>query len=113
MSVLVVKLQDIYNEFSSGASDITAIRDFIKMLYDKATTGHEPRYLLLFGDASYDYKDRIANNSNYVPTWESTESLNPIGSSISDDYFGLLDDDTMVDIGIGRFVLNSNEQANE
>jgi hypothetical protein len=111
MSVFVVKLQDIYNEFSSGAPDISAIRDFIKLLYDKATTGNEPKYLLLFGDASYDYKNRVANNSNYVPTWESTESLNPVGSYISDDYFGLLDDDSMVDIGIGRFVVNSEEQA--
>ena len=46
--------EKIYNEFSSGAQDITAIRDFVKMLYDKAQPGKEPRYLLLFGDASYD-----------------------------------------------------------
>ncbi len=60
MSVVVVKLQDIYNEFSSGAADISAIRDFVKMLYDKAPANQEPNYLLFFGDASYDYKDRIA-----------------------------------------------------
>jgi hypothetical protein len=111
MSVLVVNIQDIYNEFSSGAQDISAIRDFVKMLYDKASTGNEPKYLLLFGDASYDYKDRIVNNTNFVPTWESVESLNPVGSYITDDFFGLLDGDNFLDIGIGRFVVNSNEQA--
>jgi hypothetical protein len=111
MSVVVVKLQDIYNEFSSGAADISAIRDFVKMMYDKAPASQEPDYLLFFGDASYDYKDRIANNSNFVPTWESTESLNPVGSYITDDFFGLLDGDNMVDIGIGRMVVSSPEQA--
>jgi hypothetical protein len=111
MSVSVVKLQDIYNEFSSGAPDITALRDFVKYMFDKAPANQEPNYLLLFGDASYDYKDRIPNNSNFVPTWESFESLNPVGSYISDDYFGLLDGDNMVDIGIGRLVVATDEQA--
>jgi len=111
MSVLVVELAKIYNEFSSGAQDITAIRDFAKMMYEKASLGKEPKYLLLFGDASFDYKNRIPNNSNYVPTWESPESLNPVGSYIKDDFFGILDGDNMVDIGIGRFVVSSVQQA--
>ena len=111
MSVLVVELPQIYNEFSSGAQDISAIRDFVKCMYDKASTNNEPKYLLLFGDASFDYKDRIPDNSNYVPTWESPESLNPVGSYIKDDFFGLLDGDNMIDIGIGRFVVSSVNQA--
>lgn len=113
MSVLVVELPQIYNEFSSGAQDISAIRDFVKLMYDKAATGNEPKYLLLFGDASFDYKDRIPENSNYVPTWESPESLNPVGSYIKDDFFGLLDGDPMIDIGIGRFVVSSVNQARD
>lgn len=111
MTVIVVELNDIYNEFSSGSPDITAIRDFVKFMYDKADANLEPDYLLLLGDASYDYKDRVQNNSNFVPTWESKESLNPVGSYITDDYFGLLDGDNMVDIGIGRLVVSSSEQA--
>jgi len=111
MDVLVVELPQIYNEFSSGSQDISAIRDFVKLIYDKASPGNEPKYLLLFGDASFDYKDRIPDNSNYVPTWESPESLNPVGSYIKDDFFGLLDGDNMVDIGIGRFVVSSVNQA--
>lgn len=111
LNVVVTELQDIYNEFSSGAADISAIRDFIKMLYDQAAPGNEPQYLLLFGDASFDYKNRVANNSNYVPTWESPESLNPVGSYCTDDFFGLLDGDGMIDIGIGRFVVNNAQQA--
>lgn len=113
MSTVVVDLLQIYNEFSSGAQDISAIRDFVKMMYEKASAGNEPKYLLLFGDASFDYKDRIPDNSNYLPTWESPESLNPVGSYIKDDFFGLLDGDNMVDIGIGRFVVSSISQAED
>ena len=111
MSVVVVELQDIYNEFSSGAQDISAIRDFVKMLYDRASSGNEPKYLLLFGDGSYDNKNRVENNTNYIPTWESTESLNPVSSYVMDDFYGLLDGDNTVDIGIGRFVVSSENQA--
>ncbi|MFU8842453.1 MAG: type IX secretion system sortase PorU, partial [Bacteroidales bacterium] len=113
MSVLVIEPQYVYNEFSSGAQDITALRDFMKMLYDKASPGNEPKYLLLFGGASYDYKNRIANNTNYIPTWQSIQSLNPISSFINDDFYGLLDGptDMMIDIGVGRFVVNTHAQA--
>ena len=51
---------------SESTQDITAIRDFVKMFYDRAETPDEmPKYLLLFGDGSYDYKNRIDNNTNY------------------------------------------------
>ncbi len=118
MSVFVTTPQKIYNEFSSGSQDITAIRDFVKMVYDKSDAGKELKYLLLFGDASYDYKDRLSDNTNFVPCWESTKSLNIVTSVATDDYYGYMDDgeganDTgdLVDIGIGRFPVSSLEQA--
>jgi hypothetical protein len=121
----VVEVQKIYNEFSSGAQDITAIRDFVKMIYDKSDPGRELKYLLLFGDASYDYKDRIPDNTNFVPCWESEESLYIISSIATDDYFGYLDDgegsmgskdgvqNDKVDIGIGRLPVDTPEQAEQ
>jgi hypothetical protein len=113
MSVLVTEIGKVYNEFSSGAQDITAIRDFMKLLYEKAPEGQEPKYLLLFGDASFDYKDRIENNSNYVPTWEDDESLTIVFSIATDDYYGFLDGpgDNLLDIGIGRLPVQTVEQA--
>lgn len=113
MSVFVVDPQTIYNEFSSGSQDITALRDFMKLMYDKADQGAETKYLLLFGDGSFDYKDRVEGNTNFVPTWESYESLNPVSSYVKDDYFVLLDDgdDNFVDMGVGRFVVGSVQQA--
>ncbi len=119
MKVYVTTPQKIYNEFSSGAQDITAIRDFVKHIYDGSGPGQELRYLLLFGDASFDYKDRIPDNTNFVPCWEAVPSLNTISSVASDDYYGYLDDgegtgySDRVDIGIGRFPVDTPEEAKE
>ena len=71
MDVLITTPQKIFNEFSSGAQDLSAIRDFIRMMYDRAPAGDEIKYLLLFGDASYDYKNRLENNTNFVLSYES------------------------------------------
>lgn len=116
-SVFITTPEKIYNEFSSGAQDVTAIRDFVRMLYNKAQPGGELRYVLLFGDASYDYKNRIQNNTNFIPTYESANSLSPINSFVSDDYFGLLDPNEgqgangTLNLGVGRFPVSSAEQA--
>jgi len=117
MVVFVTTPQKIYNEFSSGTHDITAIRDFVKHIYDQSDEGKEIKYLLLFGDASYDYKNHLPGNTNFVPCWESIASLNTISSIASDDYFGYLDDgegnslSDKVDIGIGRFPVDNETEA--
>ncbi len=120
MSGFIVSPQEIYNEFSSGKQDPAAIRDFIRMLYEKADSANRPRYLLLLGDASYDYKDRLPNNTNLVPTYQSLEALKLGYSFVTDDFFGLLDDGEgvnafgkSVEIGIGRFPVHTVEQASQ
>lgn len=119
MTVTVVTPQQIYNEFASGAQDITAIRMFIKMFYDRAAGDPAlmPKYLLLFGDASYDPLDRLSGNTNYIPTYESPNSISHTASFLSDDYYGLLDDsesmnnNEAVDIGIGRIPVSNSTDA--
>ena len=162
LRVAVVTTDEVYNEYGSGGQDVTAIRDLMKQLYDRAPRG-KVLQLLLFGDASYDYKSDPTNdkptaatwpawwrervpfktdadfdalNQNYVPTYESRESLAPFyggafgqASYSSDDYFGLLDDDEgewdeqrpgteLLDAGVGRLPVrlpkgerNNTEQA--
>lgn len=117
-SYIVVTPQQIYNEFSSGAQDISAIRDFCKMLYHRADSTNLPRYLLLFGDGSYDPKCRDIKNSNFIPTFQSMESLKHGYSFITEDFYGLYDDTEgnnaygkTIDIGIGRFPVQTHEQA--
>lgn len=120
MSYLVVNTEHIYNEFSSGKTDVTAIRSFVRMLYDKAgkDKSKQPKNLLLFGDGSYDNRQGIDGNSNKIPTYQSDNSLHETQSYVSDDYMGLLDPgeganipSDKVDIGIGRFPVNTLEEA--
>lgn len=117
----VITTKQIYNEFSSGAQDATAIRRFTKMFYDRANgdPNLEPKHLLLFGDATYDPKNRAGNNNYMVPTFEFLNSENHIAALVTDDYFGLLDDNEgihfsdMMDIGVGRLLITTQEHAIE
>lgn len=121
MTVTVVTTQQVFNEFSSGAQDVSAIRDFAKMFYDRATNVSElPKYLLLFGDASYDNKYRIAANTNFVTSYQSAGSINQTQTYISDDFFALLDDsegewynNEIVDMSVGRIPVGSVAAANQ
>lgn len=121
LRTIVVPVSSIYNEFSGGSPDPTALRDFVKMYFDKAgaDSSLRPRYLCLFGDASFDYKDRLNNNTNLVPSFQSISSLDPLTTYTSDDYFGFLNDAdningngiNLLDIGIGRIPASTEAQA--
>lgn len=122
LRVRVTTPEEIYNEFSSGRPDVTAIRDFVRHLHQKPVSAL--KYLLLFGDATFDYKNILGGNvgQGYVPTYQSQESLHPIYSYSSDDYFGFLKDgdgtweesftgDHTLDIGIGRLPAKIPQEA--
>ena len=121
LNTTVVTVDQVYNEFSSGSPDPAAIRDFVKMYYDrvKGDSTRSPQYLLLFGDASFDYKTRITNNTNMVPSWESPASLDPLSTYTSDDFFGFLGDSDdingsgtyLLDIGVGRIPAGNDRDA--
>jgi len=116
---IVIDPQLIYNEFSSGVQDITAIRDYIKMLYDLGEGPDTLSYVLLFGDGSYDNMNRVAENTNFIPTYQSSESFHPVNSYVTDDYYGFLDNgegngaNDMLDVGIGRLPVKTEEEARQ
>ena len=121
LSSIVITPQQIYNEFSSGAQDISALRDFVKMFYDKAAIASElPQYLLLYGDGSYDNRRRSSSNTNFIPTYQSFNSTVLTQSYVSDDFYGLLDDSEgtwagsadAIDIGIGRLSVKNTAESN-
>ncbi|CAM1373845.1 type IX secretion system sortase PorU [Tenacibaculum xiamenense] len=120
LSSAVIKLDQIYNEFSSGSPDATAIRDFIKYLYDNSSSASKLQYVCFFGDSSYDYKDRLTNNNNVVPTFHATQSFDLVSSYVTDDYFVMVDqsDGSMltsnnIDIASGRIPVTSTQEANQ
>lgn len=121
LNVKVVVLETIYNEFSSGKQDIGAIRNLVKYLYNNASSPSERlKYLCLFGDASFDYKNRIPNNTNLVPVFHSLYSFSLSASFMSDDYYGLMGptEGNMLgfqglDIAVGRILASNLLQAQQ
>jgi len=121
LTVHVIDIQDVYNEFGGGSADPVALRWFAKMFYDRAPLDPENtlKYLCLFGDGTYDPLNRIQNNNYLIPTYNSPESgpIDYIASFTSDDFFGLLDDTEamfstdMLDVGIGRIPVSDLETA--
>lgn len=118
MDSLVIEIvtpKEIYNEFSCGAQDVSAIRDFIRKLRDNSSGEHQLKYVLLLGDASYAYKN---SDVCFVPTYESVASLSLTGCIATDDFFVCLDPDegmmesgSVVDLAIGRMPVSTPEQA--
>lgn len=124
LKVKVVNLENIYQEFSSGKQDIGAIRNFVKYVYQNASTpSNRVKYLNLFGDASFDFKNRISNNTNIVPIYHSIDSYTTgVASFASDDFFCYMDagEGNIVanspyasDIAVGRMIVTSAQQAEE
>jgi hypothetical protein len=119
MSVHVVTTDQVYNEFSGGTQDPTAIKFFAKMFYDRAAGDPAlmPKYLCMFGDGTYDPLNRVPNNNYMVPVYHTVSSEGYISTLLSDDYFGFLDDGESfssgdaLDIAVGRIVATTQEHA--
>jgi hypothetical protein len=120
LNTVIVSPEQIYNEFSWGHTDPTAIRSFMRMLYEKnaSTSDHAPRYLLLFGHGSFDSRTEDPDKKSLIVTYQSENSTHNTNSYVTDDYFGFLDvtegaDDRYdrLDIGIGRFPVRTGEEA--
>ena len=111
MSTIVVDVDQIFNEFSGGLLDVSAIRDFIKYAYDNWQT--KPEYVLFFGKGTYDYKNVEGYNNNFVPVFETQESLYEINSYTSDDFFvNVSGNDSFIDLASGRITVQSSDEAN-
>lgn len=123
LSVRIEFPSRIYNEFSAGIADPTAIRNYVRMLHIRSSgsPAQQLRYLLLFGGASYQYKGAEAAKTNQVPSYQSDVSLDPLSTYVTDDYYGYLDtlEDIRVqqpaptlDLAIGRIPARTLQQAN-
>ena len=126
MTVNVVTTEQIYNEFSSGKQDLIAIRSYLRWLYEKAESEDDiSDNVLLFGDASFDYKgigvaDNRYSEQNFVPTFQSEYSFKLGPSYCTDDFIAFLDysegaqetiSSDFMDIGVGRMIVQSTSEA--
>ncbi len=121
MDVAIADINQIYNEFSSGKQDPAAIREMGKMLFER--NPEKFRYILLFGDGSFDARGislepgQVAQQ--YVPIYETKESLAPINGFPTDDFFGLITEGEgqtnvgggLLDLSVGRIPVRTVSQA--
>ncbi|MBK5213093.1 MAG: type IX secretion system sortase PorU [Flavobacteriaceae bacterium] len=134
LNVKVVTTDKIYEEFSSGRQEISAIRNFIRYVYYNASSPSKSlEYLGIMGDTSIDYKNRLANNNNDVPSYHTQGGTSSSNSFMSDDFFGNMDENEgtiggytyendgdpnplgdidMLDIAVGRIVVDNVSLAN-
>ena len=132
LNVKVVTTDKIYEEFSSGKQDISAIRNFIRYVYYNASNPSKRlKYVGILGDTSIDYKNRLPNNNNIVPTFHTVLNTSETHSYMSDDFFGnmgpnegtigghsydadgtKMDDIDRLDIAMGRMVVDNVPLAN-
>lgn len=130
LKVLVVLQEQVFNEFSGGTPDATAYRLFAKMFYDRwkanAPVGETfPMQMLLFGDGAHDnrkvsvaWQKPYLQQTEFLLTFQAVNSTN-VNSYVTDDYFGLLDDQpASVNIGwrnynmaVGRFPVRTPAEA--
>lgn len=121
MSVMVVKVQDVYDEFSGGLFDPVAIRDFLKFAYQNWEKP-APAFTLLLGDGHYDYKSNLGTGAvNFIPpfapTWEGDRSVSDenyvyfgrYGYLDSDSTYGPLD--RGLDMVISRWPVRTKNEV--
>lgn len=118
LNVMTATIDQVMNEFAGGSTDPTGIRELARMLFERSQNF---RYLLLVGDGSYDIRGVLQNveNDNFIPVYESGESLHPIYAFPTDDYYALLSPGEgatlkgAIDISVGRLPVGSALEAND
>ena len=110
LSTLVVPIEDLTNEYAGGVTDPMAVRDFLAEAVQSWTI--PPKYVLLLGDAHYDYKNRKTSDRNWIPPYESLESLHQINTFSSDDRLAMVFPGNLrVSLALGRLPANSADEA--
>ena len=111
ISTVVVDVDSIYNEFGIGMPDPTSIRDFLR--YAVKNWNVPPKYVLFFGDASFDFRGILQNGRSFVPTYQTWESNSKISTLSNEDYFAYLDENAPYKVAIahGRLTPRSPDEA--
>jgi hypothetical protein len=119
LTVEIIPLHQIYNEFGSGSKDITAIRDFVRHVYLNSPL--RLKYILLYGDASFDFKNISNQTASVVPAFESINSFDMTSSFVTDDFYGIVSDmnegdldgyfSQTQDVAVSRIPFNTAQEA--
>jgi hypothetical protein len=107
LAVALVDVEDVYDEFGFGAKSPEALKAFL--LHTQRSWGRPPRFLLLFGDASFDPRNHLGlGDLDLVPTkLLETRFL----ETASDDWFADFDGDDLPDLAVGRIPAGTTAEA--
>jgi hypothetical protein len=108
--VATVAVEDIFNEFSYGLFDPTAIKDFLRYAYGNWQTP-APTYVFLLGDANTDYRDYLGTGKkNVVPVHLSNTA--DLGVTPDDNWYVAFEEGNILpQMAIGRIPANSSTMA--
>ena len=111
LQVVVVTTDQIFNEFSFGVTDPTAIRNYLRHAFTQWE--RKPSYVLLWGDGHFDYKNISTAAPNYIVPYESIEPVahnNGLFTRTVEDFFvRVVGDDALPEMAIGRLPITSND----
>lgn len=112
LRVITAQTDDIYDEFSGGIFTPQAIRDFLAYAFEHWRQP-APAYVLLVGDATLDYRDRLGTGSiNFVPSQLIETHI--LGQTPSDNWFVQISgEDALPDMFIGRLSAQTAAQATD
>ena len=112
MTSMVVRLSDVFDEFSFGIYDPPAIHDFIaRALSDWSMP---PQYVVLVGDGTFDYKENLAFFSFDVKNLMPVEMVNtPFGIYASDKRYGDVDGDGLSNVFLGRVPAKTDAEVSD
>lgn len=100
LRVAAVAVEDIFNEFGNGLPDPQAIKDFLAFAYH-SWARPAPVYVLLLGDATYDYRDRMGTGkASQVPVHLTITST--LGWTPDDNWYVDVEGDERPEMRIGR-----------
>ena len=98
VTVEVVDVEDIYDEYNFGALSSLSVRNFLQ--YAKNNWQTSPKYVLLIGDSSFDSRNYYGiGNFNFVPTRIVDTIYSETGS---DDALTDFNNDGLAEIAVGR-----------
>ncbi|MCP9496530.1 MAG: C25 family cysteine peptidase [Pyrinomonadaceae bacterium MAG19_C2-C3] len=123
LSVKVVDIEDVYDEYNFGNRAPRALRDFFQNAFANWVT--KPRFGLFVGDASYDPRDyscqfsaltspastptrNCFGQTDFIPTkfYDS-----PYIETATDDYFVDFDEDSLPSLALGRLPVRTLAEA--
>ncbi len=104
-----VSMEDIDAEFGFGEATPEALKDFLKYAYQEWQSP-SPRYVVLLGDATYDFKDYLGTGvHNRVPPLMVKTSY--LWTASDPSLAAVNGDDILPDFAIGRFPAATLAQA--